>query len=272
MNLSYICHVKFIILICPTIMEHTVMEDKLFYGYRIIESIHKSNRYNICRAYSKEGYTVALKIAENPKLIEEAYRKAEAMRAVSARFNNSLRFVRVLDAVKTDKVFFIVMTPVDGITLETALAQMSLPRNRADLEEIENQLNETVRIICSLGYRPAGIEASNVIVTPRDTVVLLNYIELAHPDENAAQNTVNNLMDKCYRELSNRSNAAPYDIRYESQYEPQYDSAPDCEPYYPPPPPMPPTRRASDNAIVTGLGIIIVIALIAILLIFIIGR
>jgi hypothetical protein len=259
-------------------MEYTVMEDKQFYGYRIIESIHKSNRYNICRAYNKEGYTVALKIAdetfftENPQLIDEAYRKAEAMRAVSIRFNNSLRFVRVLDTFKTDKVFFIVMTLIDGITLETALAQMSLPRNRADLEEIENQLSETVRIICNLGYRPAEIDASNVIVTPRDTVVLLNYIDLAQPDEDAAQSTVNKLMDKCYRKLSSRNNSAPYDIQYEPLYDSYSNSYPDSDPYYPPPPPMPSVRRMSDNAIVTGLGIITVMALIAILLIFIIGR
>ncbi|MDR2496464.1 MAG: hypothetical protein LBD21_04990 [Tannerellaceae bacterium] len=248
------------------------IEDRLFFGYRIIESIHRSNQYNICRAYNNEGYIVALKIAEeqfiseNPELIERAYRKAEVMRAISNRGSNTFHLVRVFDVVKTDKVFFVVMNWIEGVTLESSLPRMSLPRNRVDLEDIENQLHEAVRVVTNMGHRPAVINSSNVIITPRDTVVLLNYIDLARQDETAVRGVVDNFMDECYRELSHRY-AVP--IAEESTYEPSsYPYPPNDYPPYP----KPSGSRLSDKAVMIGFAVIIIITLLTILVLLIVGR
>jgi serine/threonine protein kinase len=199
------------------------MQEKLFYGYRIIETIHTSNRFFICKAYNKENKVVALKIAKkdffanNPEsiLVEKAFRKAEAMRAITRKYN-PYRLVRVFDVVRTDKVFFIVMEYIAGVSLEETLPRMSIPRNQVDLEEIENKLTDIVRMINEYGYTPATIEASNVMVTPQDAIVLLNYLDPSSPTDMVGPNVVDDFMDKCYRNISRydgndaRMPAAPY--------------------------------------------------------------
>ncbi|GHV52426.1 hypothetical protein FACS1894181_15510 [Bacteroidia bacterium] len=199
------------------------MQEKLFYGYRIIETIHTSSRFFICKACNKENKTVVLKIAKKDFfannaesiLVEKAFRKAEAMQEITRKYN-PYHLVRVFDVVKTDKVFFIVMEYIAGVSLEETLPRMSIPRNQVDLEEIENKLTDIVRMINEYGYTPAAIEASNVIVTPQDAIVLLNYPDVSLPSDMAGPNAVDDFMDKCYRNISRydeddaRMPSAPY--------------------------------------------------------------
>jgi serine/threonine protein kinase len=173
-----------------------------------METIHTSNHFVVCKAYNNDGRAVVLKIAgtnflvNNPEAIEASFRAAELMRSITHKYN-SRALVRVLDVVRTDKTFFIVMEYITGVSLAQTLPNMSLPRNQADLDEIEEQLNEIVHTIYDYGYTPATITASNVMVTPDDRIVLLNYINpYVTIDDETYPDVVDEFMENCYHNLS----------------------------------------------------------------------
>jgi hypothetical protein len=99
-------------------------------------------------------------------------------------------------------MFYIVMEYIEGVSLADTLPNMSLPRHQIDLDEIERQLGGIVGAISGYGYAPAAIEASNVMVTPSDRVVLLNYLNMYAAEEDYTYpNVVDEFMDECYRTL-----------------------------------------------------------------------
>jgi hypothetical protein len=245
------------------------MQNNFYCGYKVLETLHSSRRFVICKAIDREGKTVVLKIAGSDFLhnhaedVDRYYRTAEAMRSVTVRYP-SPHLVHVLDVVRTEKSFFIVMEYVEGVSLAKTLPHLSIPRNQSDLDEIENQLYDIVRAISDYGFRPAAIESSNVMVTPADKVVLLNYINLyAHTGDISCGHIVDEFMDECYRSISG------FDVDEEERPHPPYPSG-EYDPYETDPSCGYATEKPSSRIKpeIIALGVIAILSFIIILLLF----
>ncbi len=146
--------------------------------------IHRSERFDICHAFDKDGRNVVLKIATDAFFaekdeIEKAYRRARAALDFSQRTDCD-GCCKIYDVVLNNDDFYIAMQYIDGIPLSSILNDVDIIENSGDLDVLEQQLEAVCARLNEEGLKPSALCAQNIMLR-RDTdgIVLLNYIALS---------------------------------------------------------------------------------------------